>query len=93
MVRRAHPTETERKIDVHISLIELLNRSAFDRSSIVRSVSAEFLIINLDRLKQDEVKFFAEKFALDKSNAVSKRGQFVIKKLNEKVYQSPTKFL
>ena len=82
--RKLIPVIAERKINVSIPLIELINRSALDRSSIVRSVSAEFLIINLDRLKQDEVKIFAEQFALYKSNAVSERVQFVIKKLNEK---------
>lgn len=83
--RKLIPVIAERKIDVFIPLIELLNRSALDRSSIVRRVSAEFLIINLDHLKQDKVRILAERFVLDKSKAVSERGQFVIKKLNEKV--------
>lgn len=71
---------SERKIDVHTSFFDLLKKSSEDRSSIVRRVSAEFLIRDLEILG-DQAKVFAERFASDKSNSVSERGRFALKKL------------
>lgn len=73
----------ERKIEVQIPFLELLNRSAADRSAIVRQVSAEFIIRNIDNL-DNEAKAFAEKFAVDRSRSVSEQGKFILKKLEEK---------
>ena len=77
---RLKPIVSERKIDVHIALIDLVKRSAEDRSSIVRRISAEILIQEIEIL--DVIaREYAEKFASDKSDAVSERGLFALKKL------------
>lgn len=73
---------SERKLNVQTPLFDLLRSSAEDRSSIVRRVSAEFLIRELDVLGDDGRKF-AENFASDKSKPVSERGRFAMKKLEE----------
>lgn len=77
------PVIAERKIDVQTPFLELLNRSANDRSSIVRQVSAEFLIRNIESLGI-QARIFAEKFAADKSSNVVEQGRFVLRKLDEK---------
>lgn len=77
------PVIAERKIDVQLPFLELLNRSANDRSSIVRQVSAEFVIRNIDNLGI-QARVFAEKFAADKSSNVAEQGRFVLRKLDEK---------
>jgi hypothetical protein len=77
------PIIAERKIDMQIPFIELLNRSAADRSPIVRQVSAEFLIRNIENLGI-QTRAFAEKFAADKSVNVAEQGRFVLRKLDEK---------
>lgn len=77
---RLKPIVSERKIDVHIALIDLVKRSAEDRSSIVRRISAEILIQEIETL--DVIaREYAEKFASDNSDAVSERGLFALKKL------------
>ncbi|MFA0570726.1 hypothetical protein [Vibrio gallaecicus] len=73
---------SERKLDVQTPNLDLLKCSAEDSSSIVRRVSAEMLIRDLEPLG-DNAKGFAEKFALDKSSPVSERGLFALKKLEE----------
>lgn len=70
----------ERTLEINIPLLELIRRSSEDRSSIVRSVSAEILIRELSSLGSDANRF-ADKFALDESNTVSERGQFALKKI------------
>ncbi|WP_201597302.1 hypothetical protein [Psychrobacter vallis] len=77
------PIIAERKIDVQIPFLELLNRSAVDRSAIVRQVSAEFLIRNIESLGIP-ARNLAEKFAADKSANVAEQGRFVLRKLDEK---------
>ncbi len=79
---RLKPLVSERKLNDQISLLDLLKSSAEDRSSIVRRVSAEILICELESLGI-VAKEFAEKFALDKSEPVSERGRFAMKKLLE----------
>lgn len=79
---RLKPIIAERKLDIRTPLLELLKKSAEDRSSIVRRVSAEILIRELDSLGA-AARVFAEKFASDKSRPVSERGEFAIKKLDE----------
>lgn len=81
--RKLVPVIGERKIEVQTPFLELLNRSASDRSAIVRQVSAEFVIRNIDNL-DNEAKAFAEKFTADKSSSVSEQGKFILKKLEEK---------
>lgn len=73
---------SERKLTIQTPFFDLLRRSSVDRSSIVRRVSAEFLIRELDRLRESAQEF-AEKFASDKSNPVAERGLFALKKLEE----------
>lgn len=73
---------SERKLNVQTSLLDLLKDSAEDRSSIVRRVSAEILIRELATLGVI-AREFAEKFASDKSDAVSERGRFAVKRLKE----------
>ena len=81
--KKLKPIIAERKIDVSIPFLELLNRSAVDRSPIVRQVSAEFLIRNIESLGI-HARNFAEKFAADKSANVAEQGRFVLRKLDEK---------
>ena len=79
---RLKPIVSERRLNVKLSLLELLKISSQDRSSMVRRISAEILIrelANLGVIARD----FAEKFASDKSGAVSERGRFAVKKLEE----------
>ncbi len=71
---------SERKIDVKPLFLKLLKHSSEDRSSIVRRVSAEFLIRELENMG-DESKAYAQKFASDESNPVSERGRFALRKL------------
>lgn len=80
------PILNERKVDVHIPLLDLLKMSASDRSSIVRRVSAEILIRELENLG-DAAKELAEIFAADTSIAVAERGRFALKKLDTKQHQ------
>lgn len=79
---RLKPVVSERKLNVKTPLLDLLKRSAEDHSSIVRRVSAEILIRELENLGAI-ASGFAEKFASDKSAAVSERGRFAMKKLEE----------
>lgn len=72
----------ERKLDVKTPLLELIKKSSEDRSSIVRRVSAEILIRELESLGS-VARAFAERFASDKSHSVSERGEFGLKKLDE----------
>lgn len=79
---RLTPIVSERKLDLKVPILELLKCSAEDRSSVVRRVSAEVLIRDLEGLGV-YAKVLAEKFALDKSSAVSERGGFALNKLQE----------
>ena len=79
---RLKPIVSERKLNVQTSLLDLLTDSSDDRSSIVRRISAEILIRELASLGVI-AREFAEKFASDKSDAVSERGLFSVKKLEE----------
>ncbi|MEL0621173.1 MULTISPECIES: hypothetical protein [Psychrobacter] len=81
--RKLIPIIAERKIDVQPPFLELLNRAATDRSPIVRQVSAEFLIRNIEKLGIQS-RIFAEKFAADKSANVAEQGKFILRKLDEK---------
>ncbi len=72
----------ERKIESESELGELLESSATDPSSIVRRVSAEFLIRNLKNLGSESVRL-ANLFASDKSSPVAERGKFALTKLEE----------
>lgn len=74
---------SERKLQVKPPLKDLLEKSANDRSSIVRRVSAEFLIREMENLGDESLEL-AKSFASDKSRAVSEKGQFVLKRLQEK---------
>ncbi|MEI8631470.1 hypothetical protein P4S72_03750 [Vibrio sp. PP-XX7] len=71
---------SERKLKIHTSFKDLLDRSSNDRSSIVRCISAEFLLREIEQLGSDS-KMFAERFASDKSGLVSEKGQFALKQL------------
>lgn len=79
---RIKPIISERKVNVQTPLLDLLKMSADDRSPIVRRVSAEFLIQELENLGV-VAREFAEKFASDRSEAVAERGRFAVKKLEE----------
>lgn len=79
---RLKPIVGERALEVKTPLLDLLARSSEDRSSIIRRVSAEILIRNLANLGK-KAKVFAEHFASDNSRAVSERGEFALKKLDE----------
>ncbi len=83
---RLKPIVSERKINVQLSFPELLKISSKDRSSKVRSVSAEFLIHDIEKLGA-EAKKYADEFASDKSFAVSERGRFALKLLEEKEFK------
>ncbi|GAB1141558.1 MAG: hypothetical protein WStaBPW_38860 [Shewanella algae] len=79
---RLKPIVGERKLEIKTPLLDLLKRSSEDRSSIVRRVSAEILIRELGN-PGIKVREFAERFALDSSHAVSERGEFALRKLDE----------
>ncbi|OBT09617.1 hypothetical protein A9267_20555 [Shewanella sp. UCD-FRSSP16_17] len=79
---RLNPIVAEREVSVQTSLLTLLNLSSEDRSSIVRRISAEILIRDLSNIGVI-ARDYAEKFASDKSQAVSERGRFALKKLEE----------
>lgn len=72
----------EREITVKYPLLQLLNRCAEDPSSIVRRVAAEFLIRDIKSLGENAYSL-AERFAADKSSAVSERGAFALRQLAE----------
>lgn len=78
---RLKPIVSERRLKVQTPLLDLLRASANDNSSIVRRVSAEMLIRQLESLG-DSSREFAEKFVTDKSNSVSERGRFALNKLD-----------
>ncbi len=84
------PVITERKIEVHIPFLELLNISANDESSIIRKISAEFVIRNIHSLGS-QAKIFADSFVADKSSSVSEQGQFILRKLDETILDPNTK--
>lgn len=88
--RKLIPVLAERKIEVQTPFLELLNRSAIDNSSIVRQISAEFIIRNIDSLG-NQSRVLAENFAADKSSNVAERGQFILRKLDEKASDHGTK--
>ncbi len=79
---RLKPIVGERKLEVDTPLIDILKESSEDRSSIVRRVSAEILIREMDNLGL-KARAFAERFASDSSHAVSERGDFALRKLEE----------
>ncbi|MBP52943.1 MAG: hypothetical protein CMG88_00030 [Marinobacter sp.] len=79
---RLKPVVAERKLNVKAPMLELLKKSSEDRSSIVRRVSAEILIRELDSLGS-VARTFTERFISDKSRPVSERGEFALKKLDE----------
>lgn len=79
---RLMPIVGERKINVGIPFLELLNKSSSDRSPIVRRVAAEFLIRELDTIGEESLRL-AKHFASDASPSVAERGRFAIKKLEE----------
>lgn len=78
---RMMPIFSERRISVQTPLLDLLGASANDSSSIVRRVSAEILIQELESLG-DSSRKLAEKFVADKSKSVSERGRFALNKLD-----------
>ncbi|WP_201249194.1 hypothetical protein [Salinivibrio proteolyticus] len=79
---RLKPIVGERKLEIKTPLVDLLKSSSEDRSSIARRVSAEFLIRELGN-PSIKAREFAERFASDSSHAVSERGEFALKKLDE----------
>lgn len=76
------PIIGERKITVHVPLLDLLHRSANDHSSIVRKVAAEFVIRNIETLGSD-ARDFATRFTADSSDNVAEQGSYILKKLSE----------
>ena len=79
---RMTPIVSERKLNIKVPTLELLKCSAEDRSSVVRRVSAEVLIRDLEGVGV-HARVLAEKFASDQSSAVSERGRFALHKLQE----------
>lgn len=76
------PIIGERKITVHVPLLDLLHRAANDHSSIVRKVAAEFVIRNIETLGSD-ARDFATRFTADSSDNVAEQGSYILKKLGE----------
>lgn len=77
---RSVPIIAQRTVVVTISILELLIKSAQDKSSLVRRISAEILIRDLDSIGSIAQEL-AGQFALDESRAVSERGLFALKQL------------
>ena len=82
---RLKPIVGQRKLNIDIPFLELLNMSSTDRSPIVRRVAAEFLIRELDSLGDDSLRL-AHIFASDKSLSVAERGMFVLKRIEGMEY-------
>ncbi len=80
---RMMPIISERELSVSFEFLSVLKKASVDRSSIVRRIAAEMLIKELDNLGDDSLKL-ANIFSSDTSSAVSERGIFALKKLNEK---------
>ncbi|MEQ3512265.1 hypothetical protein ABMY35_02685 [Pseudoalteromonas sp. BZB3] len=74
------PVIKTRSLTVEPLLSQLIEEAAHDPSSIVRRVSAEMLIGNLDSL-DGRAYHLAKYFSRDTSKAVSERGKFALKKL------------
>ena len=62
--------------------IKFLNKAAFDSSSMVRRVAAEFLIKQIEGIGSTEAKSLAQAFVNDESSPVSERGKFALKLLD-----------
>jgi hypothetical protein len=77
---RLQPMLAERKLTNEIAIQDLLFTSATDKSSLVRRVSAEILIKELENLGDLTIEL-AQKFAEDKAPAVSERGRFALKEM------------
>lgn len=71
---------SERAIKHQIPLLDLMRVSANDKSSLVKRISAEVLIREIDNLGS-VAKELALQFSKDKSRAVAERGIFALKKL------------
>lgn len=78
---RLIPIISERKLAITFPFAETMEKASIDRSSVVRRVAAEYLIRE-NMISTDERLRLAQQFALDKSVAVSTRGQFVLKQLD-----------
>jgi len=76
------PIIGERKITVHVPLLNLLHRAARDPSSIVRKIAAEFVIRNIETMG-NEAQDFATCFATDNASSVAAQGRFILKRLGE----------
>lgn len=79
---KVKPIISERKLTVQLTFTELIEKSAIDASSIVRRVAAEFVIRELGSMGDESIRL-AKLFASDKSPAVSERGKFALRKLEE----------
>lgn len=80
---RVMPVIGKRKLTSNVPFINSLRQASDDRSSLVRKISAELLIRELDSLGV-EAEILAKKFSKDPSLSVSERGDFALKKLAEK---------
>lgn len=74
------PIVSEREVVIQTPIVDLIKASAEDRSSVVRRVSAEILIRDIEALG-GVARELAMKFSSDKSEAVAERGRFAMKKL------------
>jgi hypothetical protein len=81
---RYEPIVSERELSDTWPFKETLKQAAGDKSSIVRRVAGEFLIRNLQNLGSDSMGL-AKLLANDSSPAVSERGVFALKKLQEEI--------
>lgn len=81
-IGRMTPILSDRKLEKVPSFTNLLKCSSTDKSSAVRRVSAEFLIKEINQAGI-EAKSIAQQFALDKSNSVRERGEYVLRILSE----------
>jgi hypothetical protein len=72
----------ERKVQLDIPFIEVLNRAAIDSSPVVRRVAAELLIRELKSLGAESHNL-ARLFAADSYPSVAERGNFALKQLGQ----------
>jgi len=79
---RLKPIISDRRLLVKTPSLDLIKSAAKDRSAIVRRISAEILIRDIEKLGVI-ARELAENFATDKSKAVSERGRFALKQLDE----------
>lgn len=81
---RLQPVSASRLLSLQYPFLQTLNIAATDRSVMVRRLAAQSLINHLERVGQDALAL-AERFSRDAAPSVAERGEFILKKLSNRV--------